>query len=784
MKKSISMFMSLLILFIVACTSADYGVAPTYKGMELGNENTLISMTDLQMIRNHFSRSENLDDIPIIEIPEQPEASYYAARNEDVYVRVILDNPDSQVILRFTLNGVVYQSFEFEEGSTSEVLIVKVNAGDVSGVRELTIDEIKYVENISNDIKDAEFEGDRTISMAVRYENSIQITIGNRTFNQFQYNANVEVIDNDNLIERNSSKPVIYLFYYDAMLDFVELNPGQNQIQFDQLLPSKNYRIAVASTMDLLDGEGSQVIIHQSYTFKSAKIAEVNLVDKGYHDIQIDFVKYTFDLEVTVEKITITSDDETIVLEDLPTDQMISGLKSNTVYDFVCEFSYIIDGNKYTETNRFTFQTLKYELSDLYFDLEGVYNIGLGLNNDLPELVMIDDNHDSSDLRFKNEFGSIVDYEIDYYPIYLETKGNFIFIQFAENFFTNPESKYGVESYYPYDSYYVIVEKDTGKIHQISVSENDQYFSEYGTLFTKLKDYSDKITFEDLNLFYVDMNGPGQGVVSNETGERLYFLDWSGDNLILFSNNEGTLEFTYSVNLNRHSSYSNQYFDSVNEIYYYKHSTLNEFVAYNIFDGYLVDAFFVDPPSFILPDSRLLYNASFNGVSEWYSLSSKGERIQFQMMGTIPSWFYSSISRNIEYQFVPMGKNRYLISKDKIYHHSNEQAPILELFIDDNNHIYIENSNYNVPLLRSVTYFSDYYLGFYENEIYRFDFKSEQFTIVDMPEDLRAVTKFSYDPNHGLFIEGIGADFNSVNIKIENQEVIMREVNPYYVVHI
>ena len=43
-------------------------------------------------------------------------------------------------------NCCIYQSYQFEDGSDSETLVLEVNAGDVSGIKEFTIDEIKYVE--------------------------------------------------------------------------------------------------------------------------------------------------------------------------------------------------------------------------------------------------------------------------------------------------------------------------------------------------------------------------------------------------------------------------------------------------------------------------------------------------------------------------------------------------------------------------------------------------------------------------------------------------------------
>lgn len=53
------------------------------------------------------------------------DVQYFAEPNEAVVIKVNLYNPSSFVILRFTLR-TVYQSYQFEAGSTSEVLYLKV----------------------------------------------------------------------------------------------------------------------------------------------------------------------------------------------------------------------------------------------------------------------------------------------------------------------------------------------------------------------------------------------------------------------------------------------------------------------------------------------------------------------------------------------------------------------------------------------------------------------------------------------------------------------------------
>ena len=110
-------------------------------------------------VQKSLENSDNSADI------SASTGSYYAQKNEDIYIYVHLSNPDAFEILSFTLNGVKYSSYMFEEGSDLETLVLKYNVGDVEGVHQYTIDAIKYVDG--KEIKDVIMEGDTTIEVIV-----------------------------------------------------------------------------------------------------------------------------------------------------------------------------------------------------------------------------------------------------------------------------------------------------------------------------------------------------------------------------------------------------------------------------------------------------------------------------------------------------------------------------------------------------------------------------------------------------------------------------------------
>ena len=144
------------------------GTVPIYQGMRV--------LPDVAVTPSGGARS-TADELaeaalaalapPDAEMPEG--ADYYAPAGGKAVVCVELYNPDSLPILRFTLNGVIYQSYQFMDGSDSEQLYLEVAIPDTPGdVAEYTIDEIKYVD-VDNEIRDARMDGERTVTVGVSY---------------------------------------------------------------------------------------------------------------------------------------------------------------------------------------------------------------------------------------------------------------------------------------------------------------------------------------------------------------------------------------------------------------------------------------------------------------------------------------------------------------------------------------------------------------------------------------------------------------------------------------
>ena len=361
MKKWI--YLTLLIISLVtlsACngdsSNGEGGRAPVYQGMIISTSTNTQTNALNQIVLTSFSLNTNQDmnvDDKIkddMDVIESSETEYFAARNQDVYIRVRLNNPDSQVILRFKLNGIFYQISEFQPGSDSENLILKVNAGDVSGIKEFTIDEIKYIENVTNLTKDALFEGDRTVKLGVTYESVPIATLVDSEVKATSMSFNLQVTDSNNLIQRSGNTVKAYLFDGNNIIRTEDLSLGTNLIQFDNLPFDSDYEFAVAAVYDSLDGLGNRVgILHQS-TLRTEKIIELQPLNSTHTSISFDFSVNDRDQKGSVTAIELYQGETLIeALTELSVREF-NNLLSNNEYTIKVTYTYDLNDGMGAQT--------------------------------------------------------------------------------------------------------------------------------------------------------------------------------------------------------------------------------------------------------------------------------------------------------------------------------------------------------------------------------------------------------------------------------------------------
>ena len=192
--------------------------------------------------------------------------SYYAQKNEDIYIYVHLSNPDGFEILSFTLNGVKYSSYMFEEGSDMETLVLKLNVGDSEmQMLEYTIDAIKYVDG--TEIKDVQMDGERTVQIGVGTEKQPTATITDESIGLTQMQFTVSISDERNMLGAEECR--VYAVLYDGhqLVRQQEISNLESEtVVFPNLISGKCYQYAIIAEYDAWDGSGirAHVLIKQT----------------------------------------------------------------------------------------------------------------------------------------------------------------------------------------------------------------------------------------------------------------------------------------------------------------------------------------------------------------------------------------------------------------------------------------------------------------------------------------------------------------------------------------
>ena len=273
------------------------------------------------------------------------ETIYYAKAGEDIYITVHIDNPDDYIILQFTLNGKVYNSYMFEDGSDMENLILKYNVGDLLGLTEFTLDNIKYLDD--GDYKDVRLEGDTTVLVGVYTDQRPTASVTEAKVNFTSISATFSVKDVGNLIALTSGKASAILYDDDGeKVAEQEIKLGEQvSLTFEELLPAETYRLAVESEYDALDGKGIQ-----TYTLLTQKVTTQTVV--GFDELNKTQTGLSFALrwDEAIQKkevVSLTLYKNGTKLQDLDTTlTSVDGLLSDNEYTLTLDYRY--DGKTYT----------------------------------------------------------------------------------------------------------------------------------------------------------------------------------------------------------------------------------------------------------------------------------------------------------------------------------------------------------------------------------------------------------------------------------------------------
>lgn len=335
--------LGLVVVILVTIFSViSYRNTPAYQGMFANNEGEA-----RLSLHGHKDGFENMtDDIEDqIGVVVDDRIICYADPGEEIIITVQIENPKFFEILSFTLNGRLYQSYEFQDGSDSTQIKVKFTTQDTSGIQQITIDAIKYVDDTT--IKNARFEGERTIQVGVTYQNVPAVSSPNEISNTTSFGLSFVVTDPDNLIDIETGLK-IYLFDSEKLIQTTSLRLGMNVVPYSNLRLGSDYAYIIVGVFDLLDGEGKKAYVLHQNAFTTEEGFAYKDVTTTYDSIEINYESVDgFDGELN--KLDLYLKDELVSTIDPSVEGAefkFTNLKSNMEYVIKTSYKYTIVENE------------------------------------------------------------------------------------------------------------------------------------------------------------------------------------------------------------------------------------------------------------------------------------------------------------------------------------------------------------------------------------------------------------------------------------------------------
>lgn len=400
-----------------------------------GHENTGNTGNGQNNGNNKHNFKDQIDEIgPQIGVVVDDRIVCYANPGEEIIITIQIDNPKSFEILSFTLNGYLYQTYEFMEGSNSTQIRVKFKCQEDSGVQVISIDAIKYIDGTT--IKDARFGGERTINIGVTYQNAPQAVNINEVGNLTNHLITFDIIDTDKLINAETGLK-LYLFDTESLVKIVDLTLGKNVVPLTDLHLGADYAYAIVGVFDLFDGEGKKSSILHQNEFRTQEGYEYDEFDLTYDSAKVNYIK-SEGFDGVIEKVSLYLNDE-LVEEVTPTsisDIVFDGLLSNNEYKVVTSYKYKIFEEsvevEVTKNIETTFTTLERPTpvveskeeeitkTSISFDYEITDTTDLGkiikvevYNNDVLVSSFDEDKREFTDLLSDNDYKFVTTYEYD-----------------------------------------------------------------------------------------------------------------------------------------------------------------------------------------------------------------------------------------------------------------------------------------------------------------------------------------------------------------------------------
>ncbi len=306
--------------------------------------------------KNPFPNKPSVEDEikSSLEIVGGEKKTYYSAPNNDVFITILLDNPDQYEIVSFTLNDKKYSSYMFEKGSDMEHLILKVDVGATIGFKNYTIDAIKYIDK--TEIKDVLMNGNKSIEIGVGQENLVNANISNITadLNTISFDLNLQ--DEHSII--NQSQGYAKAVLYDGEnISFKNLNVETQKVIFTDLKPNTLYQISIVGYYDDLLGNGKQLNTILNDAVYTESIVLFDNIHIGKYSASWEYAWFEEFENKQIYKLELFLDNEKI--QDLqPNLTNLDNLLSNRNYKVIATYKNL---NNQDETIQLEFTTVATE---------------------------------------------------------------------------------------------------------------------------------------------------------------------------------------------------------------------------------------------------------------------------------------------------------------------------------------------------------------------------------------------------------------------------------------
>ena len=433
---SLSCLLAIIIAVVTSVVVVNYVNTPVYEKMEIVHNAQKLSGGKRLSGHHHNINQDDCDEIIEDEAPEviiDESVKYFTPKNSEIIVAIHISNPKQFEILSFTLNDYKYQSYEFQEGSTGSVIYVKVKVGGVSGIETFYINEIKYVDGTQ--IKNARYEGDRTLNIGVTHEfppvtEVISTSISNHSF-EIVFKAD----DKDNLIKEDTFYKA-YLFDEEGLVSSKTLSLGLQEFSVHDLKLNSYYQLIICASVDLLDGKGVQTIYMYNEVFKTTAGIINPVFEYTENSVKATFEKINDTISIKSSSLYLKDSDEAVKTVDT-SEVFLTDVYSNTEYVLHVTYEYQIEGVTYTDTwistehTEEVIKTKEYVIPTLDFSLTATkdqikvdytivdeFNLGQISKvevflKDVLQDITLDESNTANNLLSNNEYVFVVTYTYD-----------------------------------------------------------------------------------------------------------------------------------------------------------------------------------------------------------------------------------------------------------------------------------------------------------------------------------------------------------------------------------